>query len=186
MINDIFNKTFLYHTAPTLSNLKPANLINFSTFNRLNQLGCCISREKINQLLAHLQIKIVIQYKIIHYQPGKQTLILFYNEEMLQKILYKPENQTFLACCGYETSPNVKGYLNQLSLKTLSRKFPHEIGIFLGIPLGDVLGFIVNKGKNYIFNQYWKVYQNPFSAKKIFASYDCAKIDLLQRLKKYL
>lgn len=76
---------------------------------------------------------------------------------------------------------NVGGYLNQLSHRLLYPKFPHEIGVFLGIPLGDIMGFIANKGKNYIFNHYWKVYQNPLTAKKIFASFDQAKIDLYRR-----
>ncbi len=185
MIEDILNQAILYHTAPTFLNLKPATLINFTEFNKLYQSWLYFSRKQLKGLLADLHINTVIEYEEIDHQAGKQALVLFYNTEILEQILFHQENCTFLAGCGYETNQNVKGYLNQLSLKLLSPKFPHEIGIFLGIPLGDVVGFITNKGKNYIFSQYWKVYQNPLMAKKIFASYDYAKIDLLQRLKKY-
>ena len=31
---------------------------------------------------------------------------------------------------------------------TDSFEFPHEIGVFLGYPLGDVIGFIENSGRN--------------------------------------
>jgi hypothetical protein len=46
-----------------------------------------------------------------------------------------------------------------------------------------VRSFIKNRGKNYIFNQYWKVYQNPQQAKKIFAAFDGAKQELLNLLR---
>ena len=46
--------------------------------------------------------------------------------------------------------------------------FPHEIGIFLGYPLGDVIGFIQNLGKNCKCTGCWKVYCDECSAKKTF------------------
>ena len=49
--------------------------------------------------------------------------------------------------------------------------FPHEIGLFLSYPIEDVLGFIENRGKNYILNGYWKVYGNEEEARKSFFKY---------------
>lgn len=49
--------------------------------------------------------------------------------------------------------------------------FPHEIGIFLGYPVDDVLGFIENEGANYLFCGFWKVYSNPEGAQKAFDDY---------------
>jgi hypothetical protein len=43
---------------------------------------------------------------------------------------------------------------------------PMRLEYFLGIPIYDVTAFIENNGKNYIFNQYWKVYHNPQKTKK--------------------
>ena len=48
---------------------------------------------------------------------------------------------------------------------------PHEIGIFLGYPLEDVVGFVRNKGKNYTFKGYWKAYGDPAAAQARFASF---------------
>ena len=49
--------------------------------------------------------------------------------------------------------------------------FPHEIGLFLGYPLGDVAGFIRNRGKNCKCSGCWKVYCNELEAQKRFARY---------------
>ena len=49
--------------------------------------------------------------------------------------------------------------------------FPHEIGLFLGYPLDDVIGFIVNKGKNCHCIGCWKVYCNKEEAERTFCKY---------------
>ena len=51
-------------------------------------------------------------------------------------------------------------------------EFPHEIGILLGYPVDDVMGFLENQGKNYAYCGYWKVYKNVEQAKRQFAAYD--------------
>ena len=48
------------------------------------------------------------------------------------------------------------------------RCFPHEIGLFLGYPLEDVKGFIINAGKNSKSTGYWKVYGDVEKSERIF------------------
>lgn len=56
-------------------------------------------------------------------------------------------------------------------------EFPHEIGFFLGYPYEDVLGFIENRGQNYLEVGPWKVYANQNQARRTFARYRrCARI----------
>ena len=47
--------------------------------------------------------------------------------------------------------------------------FPHEIGVFLGYPLGDVVGFIANRGQNFTCCGCWKSYSDPDAARRHFA-----------------
>ena len=55
----------------------------------------------------------------------------------------------FLESCGYE-SGDTDFLLKQLSGRLcLEQDYPHEIGLFLGYPLADVVGFIENRGWNY-------------------------------------
>ena len=53
--------------------------------------------------------------------------------------------------------------------------FPHEIGLLLGYPPGDVMGFIENEGRNSLCIGYWKVYTDAVRAKRVFACYDQAR-----------
>lgn len=54
--------------------------------------------------------------------------------------------------------------------------FPHEIGLFLGYPFEDVMGFIENKGENYLCSGCWKVYSCEQDAKECFCKYkECTR-----------
>ena len=50
-------------------------------------------------------------------------------------------------------------------------QFPHEIGLFLGYPLRDVIGFIENRGQNFTCCGFWKSYSDPAQARECFACY---------------
>lgn len=60
-------------------------------------------------------------------------------------------------------------------MRQLSRRlcceadFPHEIGVFLGYPLYDVVGFIENAGRNFTCCGCWKAYGDPSAAQRHFA-----------------
>ena len=54
----------------------------------------------------------------------------------------------------------------------------------MGYPLEDVQGFIRNKGKNYLYSGYWKVYGDVEKAIQLFQSYDRARKQMLAVLLK--
>ena len=61
---------------------------------------------------------------------------------------------------GY-TDTSVDGAIEWLRMRLASGDgFPHEIGLFLGYPVEDVLGFIENAGQNCKCCGCWKVYCN--------------------------
>ena len=56
-------------------------------------------------------------------------------------------------------------------------EFPHEIGLFLGYPPEDVLGFIKNGAENCKRLGCWKVYGDEENALKTFKKYEkCTEI----------
>ncbi len=61
-------------------------------------------------------------------------------------------------------------------------EFPHEMGIFLGYPLGDVKGFIRHRGRDFLYCGYWKVYENEAEARKLFSVYTSVKQQMLKEL----
>ncbi|MDR0758852.1 MAG: DUF3793 family protein [Treponema sp.] len=64
------------------------------------------------------------------------------------------------------------GFLDRLKEQFTSSQFPHEVGIFLGYPADDVLGFVEHNGQNYKLCGYWKVYGDVERAKACFRQYD--------------
>ena len=54
-------------------------------------------------------------------------------------------------------------------------EFPHEMGLLLGYPVEDVEGFIENKGHNYLYAGYWKVYGHVEEKKALFNRYEEAR-----------
>ena len=96
------------------------------------------------------------------------------------------EVREFLRSCGYE-SFEVASVLVRLRRRYqlyagISKEFPHELGVLLGYPVGDVQGFIDNRGENSLTSRYWKVYQNPKEAERIFDLYDRVKEQALKEI----
>ena len=83
----------------------------------------------------------------------------------------------YLTNCGY-CDFTADGAIRHLAGRICeSQEFPHEIGLFLGYPLADVVGFVENKGKNCLCTGFWKVYGDEQEAKKQFARYQkCREI----------
>lgn len=99
-------------------------------------------------------------------------MILLYRAGWLCRILAEPANRQFLFQQGYSTTATLPQILEQLSDRLcLEREYPHEIGLFLGYPLEDVVGFIRNRGRNFTCCGYWKAYGDPAAARRRFAQY---------------
>lgn len=96
-----------------------------------------------------------------------KALIYVYRESGLKKELEQQAVGDFLGRFGYEDL-DIESVLNVLRLHFSKTKFPHEVGVFLGYPLADVVGFIENEGKNFKCAGCWKVYCNEQEAVKMF------------------
>ena len=109
------------------------------------------------------------------YSGCNRKVWLVYWLEGMEEILARPESQTFLRLLGYRdfSSSAVLAHLKERYQAYLCRgeAYPHELGLLLGYPLADVQGFMKNRGKNYLYSGYWKVYSNAEDAKKTFARY---------------
>lgn len=118
------------------------------------------------------------------------TLVYVYRPDRLRAILDDARCAEFLCSQGYEPE-SMKGCLRTLRYRMRKKNingsddgtcnFPHEIGVFLGYPIDDVIGFVENKGANYIVSGYWKVYSNPEEAIERFDSYKACKKQLVYR-----
>ena len=120
------------------------------------------------------------------YADAEKEVLFLYRYEQLERHLKNREVREFLRSCGYE-SFEVASVLVRLRRRYqlyagISKEFPHELGVLLGYPVGDVQGFIDNRGENSLTSRYWKVYQNPKEAEKIFDLYDRVKEQSLKEI----
>ena len=120
------------------------------------------------------------------YADAEKEVLFLYRYEQLERHLKNREVREFLRSCGYE-SFEVASVLVRLRRRYqlyagISKEFPHELGVLLGYPVGEVQGFIDNRGENSLTSRYWKVYQNPKEAEKIFDLYDRVKEQALKEI----
>lgn len=153
------------HCAPTLLSYKCASLVTLSRRSFPN-----------TSFVAHYSALLSgfgISCRII-CRCRKRKLLFLYRQDLLSARLREPEVAQFLLSCGYPAHASLEEMLKTLEKHFASGRgaFPHEIGLFLGYPVSDVIGFIQNKGEGCLLCGYWKVYAEPETAKTCFALYD--------------
>ena len=164
-ISRTFEAVLVRHCAPTLAGMKPGSIFCF------NHSPLEVSRQKVcqwNKQLAPFGLTV----QILLERPGSSSVIVFvYRRDRLEQMLSDDAYQSFLAEAGYERT-NLDGLLEQLSYRLRTQpEFPHEIGVFLGYPLQDVIGFIENHGRNFTCCGFWKSYGDPAEMQVCFACY---------------
>lgn len=169
-----FEKKIAFHLAPSLLGIKCANLIS------LNQTEFNIP-EHLKHFNAKASVK-GLKMKLL-CTCNERALILLYNESLLKQQLKEKTSIEILEKYGYPELTQPEEALCYLSERIrTSGQFPHEIGVFLGYPADDIIGFIENKGENYMLCGYWKVYSNAERARRIFANYDKCRKFLCNKL----
>lgn len=106
-------------------------------------------------------------------------IILIYNEKLLTNTLFESNNNEFLMRLGYPTHGCLIKFLEILIDRYGNYNCPHELGIFLGIPLADVQDFMDCSPKKCLCCRYWKVYNDFNNAQLIFNRYDAVKNEAL-------
>ena len=147
--------------APTLAGIKPANLFCWKAMKAAE-----LSRWR--KILASYGM----EFRTLNACPvGGNSLIYLFRTAWLREILADPSIRAFLMRLGYPDA-DCGTFLACLSRRLRqAEEFPHEIGVFLGYPLQDVVGFMKYRGRNYTYCGCWKVYGNPEEAKRRFAEY---------------
>ena len=167
------DNVFAFHSAPTLLGVKCANLISFDT-----------DEETMSEYLQEFAVKMA-ELGLCAKQLckcRKRTLVYIYNGKMLDAWLKMPQVNDFLTEYGYTADMTMTEMLDKLASRMNCGSFPHEIGVFLGYPIGDIKGFISNSGKNCLLCGYWKVYENAEKARRTFEIYDRCRDTLFDRL----
>lgn len=164
MGKDYFESCLIEHCSPTLANIKTANLFSVK----------CSCEEEVKEI-TKFYTSIFEKRGVSVYLLGVKkdyALIYVYREKKLISDLTNPEVEKYLDSIGYNTF-SLSEMLSNLGKRVIeNEEFSHEIGLFLGYPFLDVLGFIENMGKNYKYMGLWKVYNNVDAALTTFNKYN--------------
>ena len=161
-----FETVMIEQCAPVLAGLKPAGLFRYETRDCADLARRVRSwNEQLNS--KGLRVRVMKGCARTH-----RFLVYVYREAQLSAVLADKAVQEFLRQEGYQLPAEQEqtgALLNQLSRRLCCQaEFPHEIGVFLGYPLPDVVGFIENRGQNFTCCGCWKSYGEPAAARRRF------------------
>ena len=151
------------HCSPTLAGLKTGNL--FPVRIEPGQDICNEVRE-VNRLLRQKGIRVVILKRV----EGKALLYL-YRPDFLERDLGCPEARRILEEKGYCCGSAGNCIVQLIRHMKEDAEFPHEVGLFLGYPPGDVRCFMKDSRLGVKCTGCWKAYGNEEEAKKTFARF---------------
>ena len=157
------------HCSPTLASIKTASLFSYS-YSCVKEFAYDLQR--VNQTLNTKGVYV----ENLRVRDGR-ALMWVYRKSHLEARLQEMKNRKFLEACGYQTE-KLDDVIAKLKKRISSTDdFPHEIGIFLGYPLDDVVAFIKNGGKHSKCTGCWKVYSDEREAMRLFEMYEkCQRV----------
>ena len=160
-----------FAAAPTIERKKPASLVILSSCGK-NSLS--LWEEHGEDFCRDLGMK---QYTL--RKTSEKHFVLLYYEKNLERHVNRMSNTEYLVRQGFASGISLEEKLDLLKERFQSG-CPHEVGIFLGIPVEDIIGFIANSGQNPLLCKYWKVYHNKPFAEKVFRAYDDSRMKVVQ------
>lgn len=159
----------LVHCAPVLCKAKPAAVISCCSYDpgTIDTVLCDVRKQLVRYGCLMLEF----------CRCSHHITLFLYHRWILTAFINAPGVPEFLSSRGYPVSSGVDEIIRTLvrryrTLKTV----PHEVGVFLGYPLEDVLTFEKCKGRGYKLCRYWKVYADEQYAERMFECYDRCRL----------
>ena len=148
-------------TALVRMKLKPAEMFFVKRCYRAQVLAgaedICASQREVLEKLG-------LPWRVLRSAEDR-NLILFYDVDALSRVIDDDEKWEYLSGCGYDNR-TVEGTLDSLCRRFEECDFPHEIGLLLGYPLKDVVGFTCGESKP-SYRGSWMVYGDVEESLKI-------------------
>ncbi|MBQ0051221.1 MAG: DUF3793 family protein [Treponema sp.] len=147
-----FDETIIHCGAPVLCGIKPANLFSLNSDLYIH--------EKPRLLKWQKDFSKKNRHFVSLKKEDNRILMFIFDKKLLEKVIDSEENSIYLKTKGYHPELGFSFVLAELLHKlAFYQQFPHEIGLFLGYPLQDVIGFEKNSSA-YKYSGFWKVYGN--------------------------
>lgn len=163
---EYFDKYMLFLLAPVVGGLKPSSTITLKKDSKEYFVWNNYKETFLNKIgLKHILLR----------EDDKAIILLIYSEKNLEKFINNKETKEFLLKLEYNLQDNLGSILDKLIQRYNRFHCPHELGVFLGIPLEDVIDFMECTSKKCLLCGYWKVFNNSENALEIFNNYNRSK-----------
>lgn len=150
---DFFCKWLVVELAPTIYGEKPGTLLNLMDSSKTLMKTMWLQYGQ--ELLTNSNLK----WLVLKEEPGSMK-ILFYRVDLLSSYVNDCENRRFLEGFGYHAEMSLQDLLLYFK-ERFQYMCPHEMGILLGIPLKDVMGFMGMGEECHTCQGMWKIYGDP-------------------------
>lgn len=148
-----FSEWLVSSLSPTICGSKPSTVLTMTDIRFQPLLA--LWRTYGKQILTGS----VIQFTVLYTSKDRET-VLFYRPSILEQCLIHNLHRKFLLQFGYPVSSGLEPCLEVLQNR-FQQCCPHEVGVLLGIPLKDVLGFMGLENLPLTCRGEWCVYGNP-------------------------
>jgi hypothetical protein len=167
-------------SAEIIAGVKPGNLVNI--VNRVRHCGRNpyeLWHIHGEALLAGTELR-----AFVLLDRGSSLLLYLYRRDLLQNVLDHRPVSAILGDCGYRDPARLIPTLDELRARVATGPFPHEIGIFLGYPLKDVLAFMGQIDLPFTCQGPWKIYGKPEHSLELAECYRKCRCRMGRRLRR--
>lgn len=192
----VLEEKIVAHCSPVLAGMKPSNMFSlqfkcqrcYATrgCSRMGALDFAAAFESCKSRLAACGLELVVLA-----QRERSMLLFLYRPVLLERCLGDGRVAAYLESCGYPVGAGAAACIaalcariarsDQLARMRRVCTFPHEVGLFLGYPFDDVMGFIAHAGAGYVASGCWKVYARERDALDAFCRFDACKEEFAGR-----
>ena len=148
--------------APTLAGLKAGSMFSCAFSSRE---ALCEGVRALNRRLGPGGLRVLP----LRFHAGR-GLIYVYRPEQLMRDLSDSGAGALLDGLGYPRGGAQRRLIALMRRLRQGGEFPHEIGLFLGYPAEDVLGFITHREQS-TCTGVWRVYGDGKKAQETFARF---------------
>lgn len=157
----------------TLAGAKPAELLTFP-LNKGQIRRADWERSRVAFLSQNL-----LGLREIRKANGTEQVFFYHGDALDQALTHQP-HLNFLQGLGYPPVYQREDYIDLLMARLRGEEnFPHEIGLFLGYPLKDVLGFIGHPSLKLVKTRGWRVYGSERLSDLKYESFQNARNQVL-------
>jgi Protein of unknown function (DUF3793) len=164
--------------AEILDGVKPANMVNVA--NRRRPCG-----RNLYQLWKR-HGEILLRESGLKAREladrGDSLLLFIYQPEALKLLLARKSVAVILQKAGYDEPGDPEKILAELQLRLAGGGFPHEIGVVLGYPLKDVIGFMGWARLEFTCQGPWKIFGDPRESLRLAAAFQHCRSQMAGRL----